>query len=87
MADEQDKPKLTLEQRIQRQKDALARLQTMKSERSRKLDTRRKIIVGGTVIAAMEQDADLRGRVVALLQEKVTRELDREAVAEWLAIT
>ena len=84
MADDKSKPKLTLEQRIQRQRDALERLERLKAERSRKFDTRKKIVVGGTVIAAMEADAELRARVAELLARTVTRELDRQVVAEWL---
>ena len=87
MADDKRKPKLTLEQRIQRQRDALERLERLKAERSRKFDTRRKIVVGGTVIAAMADDAELRARVSELLRTSITRELDRQVVAEWLPTT
>ena len=87
MSAEKTKSRLTLEQRIARQEVALARLRAQKVQRSRKLDTREKIIVGGTVLAAMREDADLRARVVQLLKSNVTRELDREVVAEWLATT
>jgi hypothetical protein len=64
-----------------------ARLRTALSKASRKLDTRQKIIVGATVIEAMNADPELKARVCALLREKVTRPLDKEAVAAWLSTT
>ena len=90
MAEEQKQQKrqrLTPEQRIARHEQAIARLKAQQNRRSRQLETREKIVVGSTVIAAMRRDAGLRGWVSSLLSSHVTRELDREAVAEWLSPT
>ena len=64
-----------------------ARLRAELSKDARKLDARQKIIIGGTVIAAMDADPELRAKVCGLLQQKVTRPLDKEAVAPWLSTT
>ena len=77
--------RLSLEQQVERTRARLAQLEAQAATAARKRDTVRKIVVGGTILAAMEDDADLRGRVVALLRERVTRPRDREAVAAWLA--
>ena len=52
---------------------------------SRKLDTRRKIIVGGAVLAHMEKDATFASAMQKLLGAYVGRPLDREAIADLLA--
>jgi hypothetical protein len=62
-----------------------ARLRAEMSEAARKLDARQKIIIGGTVIAAMEADPELKARVCSLLQQNVTRPKDKEAVQPWLS--
>ena len=74
--------------RIKQQREALAqRLNTLeqksKSE-SRKRDTRRKIIVGGAIIAQMEKDAGFAATVRQLLAQSVGRQNDREAIADLL---
>lgn len=74
----------TLQQRVAAAELKANRLRTQLSQVNRKADTRRKIVVGGMVLAAMEQDAALRRQVVDLLRAKVRRPLDREAVAELL---
>lgn len=53
-------------------------------EQQRKDDTRRKIIIGGLVMAEMESDAGLRAAVRRLIEEKVG-DKDRDFLAEWLA--
>jgi hypothetical protein len=53
-------------------------------EQQRKDDTRRKIIIGGLVMAEMESDADLRAAVRRLIEEKAG-DKDRDFLAEWLA--
>lgn len=53
-------------------------------EQQRKDDTRRKIIIGGLVMAEMESDADLRAAVSRLIEEKAG-DKDRDFLAEWLA--
>jgi hypothetical protein len=50
----------------------------------RKRDTRRKIIVGGTVLAAMERDQAFAAGVAALLARWVERPNDREVIADLL---
>jgi len=50
----------------------------------RKRDTRRKIIVGGMVLAAMERDEDFAARIAALLGAYVGRPNDREVIADLL---
>ena len=51
---------------------------------TRARDTRRKIIVGGTVLSAMQGDPDLTAQVIALLRRKVTRPADKNALADLL---
>ena len=89
MTDEQKpkRQKLTPAQRIARHEQEIARLKTRVKKQSRQAETRGKIVIGGTVIAAMREDAELRARIAALLSEKVTRDIDKEAVAEWLSPT
>lgn len=53
-------------------------------EQQRKDDTRRKIIIGGLVMAEMESDTDLRAAVRRLIEEKAG-DKDRDFLAEWLA--
>jgi hypothetical protein len=77
----------TLAQRLAAAEARTAQLRANFKKAARKLDARRKIIVGGTIMAAMENDAELRDRVLALLRERVTRPHDREAIAEWLSTT
>ena len=79
--------KKTPEQRLAAAEQRAAQLRHQISATKRRADTRQKIVIGGMVIAAMRDDTDLRGRIVALLTEKVTRPKDREAIAEWLSPT
>ena len=51
---------------------------------ARKQDTRRKIIVGGAILAAMEESAGLREQVRHVLAARVTRPNDRAAVLDLL---
>ena len=62
----------------------LAKLEAVEKAKDRKLDTRRKIIVGGAVLAAMDEDAALATQIRALLAAAVEREADRDAVADLL---
>ena len=79
------KARLTLEQKIAQKQQELAQLETRAAEAKRKADNRQKIIIGGTVLAAMREDADFRAQIVALMKQRITRPLDQEAVAEWLS--
>ncbi len=78
--------------------DRLTRLQQRKAElerqiaaaesqakaAARKLDTRRKIIVGGAILAAIESSPGLLAMVKTVLAQRVTRAHDRAAVADLL---
>ncbi len=69
------------------QEKLAARLNTLSSkakQEERKLDTRRKIIVGGMVLAAMEKDESFAARVSALLGAYVERPNDRAVIAHLL---
>jgi len=50
----------------------------------RKLDTRRKILVGGAVLAAIDSDTGFADMVRLVLDLNLTRPADREAVADLL---
>jgi len=86
-APKQKRQRLTVEQRIARLDAEKQRLLAQQQKISRQLDTRRKVIVGATVINAMEGDAELTARICALLNANVQRPLDREAIAPWLLPT
>lgn len=47
---------------------------------ARKDDTRRKIIIGGLVMARMEKDADFKATIDALIERGVTRAVDRQVL-------
>ena len=51
---------------------------------ARKLDARRKIVVGGAVLAAIADSPGLAAMVKTVLAQRVTRALDRAAVADLL---
>ncbi len=74
--------------RIKQQREALAqRLNTLEQKaasEARKRDTRRKIIVGGAIIAQMEKDAAFAAAVRRILAQSVGRQNDREAIADLL---
>jgi hypothetical protein len=70
-----------------RQEQLAARLKPLAAKaklEDRKRDTRRKIIVGGMVLAAMERDETFAARVAALLATYVDRPNDREVIADLL---
>lgn len=77
----------TPEQQIARLREQLARATAQQSKRSRQLDTREKIVIGGAVLKAMRHDHAFRSQITTLLQNDVTRDLDREAIASWLSDT
>jgi hypothetical protein len=81
--------RMTDNERVQRQalkveaeRAKLAALNARISARERKTDTQRKIIIGGTVLAAMKDDAALNAQIVALLRRKLTRPQDKAAFPE-----
>ena len=76
--------KLTSRERIAQMKARLEKLEAREKDRTRKLDTRQKIVIGGTVIAEMHTNINFASMIVNLLKERVTRPFDKEAIAEWL---
>ena len=75
--------------RIKQQREALAQrlnaLEQKSKSESRKRDTRRKIIVGGAIMAKMEKDPGFAATVRQILAQSVGRQNDREAIADLLA--
>ena len=70
-----------------RAEQAKARLQALEaraSQQARKLDTRRKVILGGLLIDAAEKD-DRFARVITALMERISRDQDRKAFEGWQA--
>jgi hypothetical protein len=49
-----------------------------------KRDMRRKIVVGGAVLAEMQNDADFANIIGGLLARNVERPVDRETIADLL---
>jgi hypothetical protein len=71
----------------EKQEKLAARLNTLTmvaKKEERKRDTRRKIVVGGSVLLAMEKDPILAERVKAALAVTVGRPIDRAVVADLL---
>ncbi len=68
------------EQLLNRYKDAVR----AEKERDRKEDAARKIVLGGTVIAAMEDDPALREQIAGLLDKYATKPGDRRRIEQWL---
>jgi hypothetical protein len=73
---------------IKAKQEALAaRLNTLEMQakkEDRKRDTRRKIIVGGAVLVAMEKDEALAARIKDILAQTVGRAMDKEVIADLL---
>ena len=68
-----------------RAEQAKARLQALEaraSQQARKLDTRRKVILGGLLLDAAEKD-DRFARVITALMERISRDQDRKAFEGW----
>lgn len=64
---------------------AKARLQALEarlSDASRKLDTRRKIILGGLLLDAASKD-ERYAKVVSALLARIDRDHDRQAFQDW----
>jgi hypothetical protein len=74
-----------LKQQREKLSQKLNRLEHKEKSQARKLDTRRKIIVGGAVVAEMHKDPEFAAVVRAVLLRYVARPNDRAAVAELLA--
>jgi outer membrane PBP1 activator LpoA protein len=75
-----EKAKLQAEQAKARYQALQARL----SEAARKLETRRKIILGGLLLDAAEKDEKF-ARVVQVLMGRINRDQDSKAFEGWTA--
>ncbi|WP_386629920.1 mobilization protein [Sulfitobacter geojensis] len=76
-----------LERAEKRYAQAKARLQGLKNReatRQRKLDTRRKVILGGALLDLAERDSGAAAMLDRLVRN-LTREQDRKAFADWTA--
>ena len=80
---------LPLQDRIEKARlkasQAKARFQALEarlSDASRKLDTRRKIILGGLLIDAASKD-ERYAKVVSALMQRIDRDNDRQAFQGW----
>jgi hypothetical protein len=62
----------------------LSSLSAKAKTEERKRDTRRKILVGGAVLAAIESDTGLAEMVRLALDMNLTRPVDREVIADLL---
>jgi hypothetical protein len=70
-----------------KQEKLAAQLNTLNAKakvEDRKRDTRRKIVVGGAVLAAIESDAALAETLRRVLAASVARPADREVIADLL---
>lgn len=74
----------TLQQQLAAAELKANRLRKQISDDRRAFETRRKIVIGGTALAAMADDDGFRTKMLALLRESVTRPLDLEVIAELL---
>ena len=76
-----------LERAEKRYQQARARLQALKNReatRQRKLDTRRKIILGGALVDLAERDSNAAAMLDRLIRN-LSREQDRKAFEGWSA--
>ncbi len=76
-----------LERAEKRYAQAKARLQALKNReatRQRKLDTRRKVILGGALMDLAERDSNAAAMLDRLIRN-LSREQDRKAFSEWNA--
>ena len=74
-----------LERAEKRYAQAKARLQALKNReatRQRKLDTRRKVILGGALMDLAERDSSAAAMLDRLIRN-LPREQDRKAFADW----
>ena len=79
------RPRRTPEQELAYLAERMAKVKAAAHQRSRKAETREKIVIGGAIVRAMRSNSEWQQRVVALLQAEVTRPADREAIAPWLS--
>ena len=67
---------------VQQAKARLQAIENRQSEAERKLDTRRKIIMGGLLLDAAAKD-ERYAKVVAALMARIDRDNDRKAFDRW----
>ena len=80
-------PETELERAEKRYEQAKARLQALKNReatRQRKIDTRRKVILGGALLDLAERDSAAAAMVDRLIRN-LARDQDRKAFDEWTA--
>lgn len=73
------------EQKLKQQQARLARLKAKQGTAERKLDTRRKIIVGAAVLAHAELHSATRAALQSVLRIAVTRDQDKAAIKDLLS--
>jgi septal ring factor EnvC (AmiA/AmiB activator) len=73
-----------LKQRKARLAAQIQKLEASETAKRRKLDARRKIIVGGAVLAHAERSSEFGSALKALLRSAVTRDIDRRDIADLL---
>jgi len=67
---------------VQQAKARLQAIENRQSEAERKLDTRRKIIMGGLLLDAAAKD-ERYAKVVSALMARIDRDNDRKAFQDW----
>lgn len=73
-----------LEARATVLKNRIAQLKARKQGIDRKQDARRKIIIGGTVLAEMQENEKFCAFMAGLLKKRVTRKNDQDVIADLL---
>ena len=66
-------------------KARIAKLENKAKAQDRKRDTRRKIIIGGAVMAHTKHDKAFGAALRQALQAAVTKDADREVIKDFLA--
>lgn len=77
----------TLAQRLAAAEAKTARLRSQFKQAARRLDTRKKIVIAGAMLAEARDDPAFEERIKAVVRKRVTRPEDQAAVAEWLSTT
>lgn len=71
------------EKRLAQAKARLDGLKARASVKARKLDTRRKIILGGALLERAERGDNTAGQLVDEVVNGLTRKADKSAFADW----
>ena len=77
------RPKLSRADRAAQLRAKAQRLEALDRDQERRRDTRRKVIIGGAIIAEARENAEFAATIAELLKRRVTREIDVEAVSDW----